>query len=130
MNVMRKLIKMSINRHNVSEDMQKSKANDKAFVKRMLTIENNMAELENRHLQKFTDFQKVAQKIDDRVSESNQIIRTAKGNFKRLIQHNSDQISNIDVHIDKVDKFNNQTKDKIDEIFLKIKQSKGEAQEM
>ena len=108
----KKLIKMSINRHPIGEDMQKSKLNNKIFRKRMEQIEIKIQKFEDKNFEKFLHFEHLAQKIDDRVSESNQNIRTMKGDFKRLVQHNTDKISGLSTHIGEIDKFNNRTNEK------------------
>ena len=61
--------------------------------------------------------------------DTNQNIIKLKGDFKRLIQHNSEKIANLNTHTSDIDKFNIMTKKKIEELFIKIKDSNMQAQE-
>ncbi|CAI2384563.1 unnamed protein product [Moneuplotes crassus] len=129
MNMLRKVIKVNINRHIICNDMQKSKNNDQAFLKMFDKIRASISDLEARHEDKFNNVSTESQALEEKILETNQKLRTSKGELRRLINHNIDKISILNTRSIEVEKFNNTTKKKIDEIFEKIKDTRSEAQE-
>lgn len=109
--------------------MQKCKHNDQAFLKMFDKIKASIADLEARHEDKFEKEAKEAQVLEEKILETNQKLRTSKGELKRLINHNTDKISSLNNKSNDMEKFNNTTKKKIDEIFEKIKDARSEGQE-
>lgn len=127
--MLKKIIKITINRHEIAQDMQRSKKIDRAFAKEMEDVKGLIASLEDRHLSKFNSAAEMSNQIDSRVSETNNVMFEMKMDLKRLIQHNTDKISQLKVHANAVDKFEEITKRKIEEIVTKARENRNEAQE-
>jgi hypothetical protein len=113
----------------ISKDMLQSKKIDQAFRDRMSQIENSIKSIENRHLLKFDNASKTSELIDHKLNSTNQKMMELKQELKRLIQFNTDKISHLKVHASAVDKFEEMTKRKIEDIGARIKTNRIEAQD-
>lgn len=117
---------MSINRHKISSDMMRSKENDNTFRQRMHTIEKSIRLLEDRHLQKFDSVSKRESDIEATIESNKRLMEESDFEIKKLVQSNADKISHLRAHAAMVDKFEETTKKKIDEIISKMKEYRQE----
>lgn len=124
-----KLIKQGICRHMISKDMQKSKVTNMHFTRRMDVLQATINSLESSHLDKFDDHAKISKGIDSRVTDTISRILELKDDTKRMVQYNSDKISQLKVHAGEVDKFQDITKRKIEEIIQRVKDTNIDSKE-
>ena len=118
---------MSINRHKIANDMMRSKENDNNFRQRMHDIEKSIKLLENRHLKKFDSVSDRESEIESTIEKNKKLMEESDFEIKKLIQSNADKISHLKAHAAMVDRFEESTKKKIDEIISKMKEYRQEA---
>jgi len=120
---------MAINRHMISHDMLLSKRVDQAYKERMNGIEKTIKNLEKKHLLKFDDASDTSKNISSQLQNTNNTISELNEEVKRLTQANTDKISHLKVHASHMDKFEDATKLKIEDILSKIRDNRTEAKE-
>ena len=118
---------MAINRHQISNDMMRSKENDNSFRQRMHQIEKSIKILEKQHLAKFDAVSDRESKIEFNIEETNKLMGESDNELKKMILANGDKIAHLKAHAAAVDKFEEITKKKIDEIVSKMKEYRQEA---
>ena len=118
---------MSINRHQITNDVMRSKENDNNFRQRMHEIEKSIKKLEKRHLDKFEAVSNRESRIETSIQDAFRLIDSTDAELKKMIHSNSDKIAHLKAHAAAVDKFEENTKKKIDEIVSKMKEYRQEA---
>lgn len=76
---------------------------------------------------KFDGASKTSELIDHKLNDTKQRMMDLKQELKRLIQHNTDKISHLKVHATAVDKFEEMTKRKVEDIVARMKTNQIES---
>jgi hypothetical protein len=119
--MVKKLIKWGINGHIISKDVQKSKVTHMDFLKRVDEIESTMNSIESRNQDNLGDQIQISKKIDNRVNDTITKIFELRADMKNLINHNTDKIAQVKIQLRDLDKVNDLTNLRIEELIQQIK---------